>query len=390
MDRRRTIKADRANNFESGLGRKYDQWLLTTIVIMLSLGAVMVYSATIAGDKKMLSTNYNTLATHLAHIALGFGFLIAASFVRIEWLQAVSKKVMLLGLLLLSLVLIPGLGVEVNGSMRWFDIMGLRFQPSELVKIASLIYFSDYLSRKSEELHLFKVGIFNIGLVVGAIGLLLMLEPDFGTTVVIVATAGCMMFLAGVRFWHFIFSSSVAMVLMAGILVMAPYRLNRLLSFQDPWADPYNSGFQLSQALIAIGRGEWFGAGLGGSIQKLFYLPHASNDFLVAITGEELGAVGILFVLVLFGLFLFRAFHIAAGAFRVGNRFAGLLAQGIGLLFALQASVHVGVNIGLLPTKGLTLPFMSYGGSSMVTAMLAVGLLISVDKQCQIKSRKPK
>ncbi|NKB75921.1 MAG: putative lipid II flippase FtsW [Gammaproteobacteria bacterium] len=390
MTNNRTMQAGRTRGAEPGSLKKYDPWLVGTIAVMLSLGAVMVYSATIAGDKKTLNINYDTLTKHLTHIGLGFGFLVVVSFIKIEWLQAWSKKLLLLGLLLLAIVLVPGIGIEVNGSMRWFSVMGLRFQPSEFVKIASIIYFADYLSRKRDDLHLFKVGIVNIGLVVGTIGLLLILEPDFGTTVVVTATAGCMMFLAGVRFWHFILSSTVAIGLMAGILVMAPYRLNRLLSFQNPWADPFQSGFQLSQSLIAIGRGEWFGVGLGGSIQKLFYLPHAGNDFLVAIIGEELGAVGILFVLILFSVFLCRTFHIASQAFLQNQRFAGFLAQGIGLLFALQASVHIGVNIGVLPTKGLTLPFMSYGGSSMVTDMLAIGVLLAIDKQCRVNSGRPR
>jgi cell division protein FtsW len=255
------------------------------------------------------------------------------------------------------------------------------------MKIAALIYFADYLARKKDDLHLFKVGIINVGLVVGAIGLLLLLEPDFGTAVVITAAVAFMMFLAGVRFWHFIISISVAAGLMVLIMWMEPYRVARLLSYQDPWADPFGSGFQLVQALIAIGRGEWFGIGLGGSIQKLFYLPHAGNDFLIAIVGEELGAVGIFSVLGLFALFLFRVFAIARRALNLGQRFSGFLAQGIGILITLQAFVHIGVNTGLLPTKGLTLPMMSYGGSSMISNLAAVGLLLAIDRHSRPQLR---
>jgi cell division protein FtsW len=197
-----------------------------------------------------------------------------------------------------------------------------------------------------------------------------------------------MMFLAGVRFWHFLASVMVAAGLMALIMWMEPYRVARLLSYRDPWADPFGSGFQLVQALIAIGRGEWFGMGLGSSIQKLFYLPHAGNDFLVAIIGEELGAAGIFSVLALFALLLFRSFVISRRALLLGNRFSGFLAQGIGLLITLQAGVHIGVNTGLLPTKGLTLPMMSYGGSSMLSSMVAVGLLFAIDRQCRPQSRR--
>jgi len=256
-------------------------------------------------------------------------------------------------------------------------------QPSELMKIAALIYFADYLARKKEDLHLFKVGIINVGLVVGLIGLLLLLQPDFGTTVVLVTTVAGMMFLAGVRFWHFLVSISVAAALMTVLMWMEPYRVARLMSYRDPWADPFGSGFQLVQALIAIGRGEWFGIGLGSSIQKLFYLPHAGNDFLIAVIGEELGAFGIFGVLILFGIILWRSFVIAGRALDRGFRFAGFLAQGIGLLLCLQASVHIAVNTGLLPTKGLTLPLMSYGGSSMLSSMIAIGLLLAVDRQCR-------
>jgi cell division protein FtsW len=377
-DDRSTMQAGRASAPEAmGL----DIWLVTSVVALLSLGAVMVYSATIAEDSRTLSINHGQLVRHLVHIALGAVLMTIAAFIKMSWLQSASRALLLLGLLMLLAVLLPGVGVEVNGSLRWINLGGIRFQPSEFMKIAAIIYFADYLARKKDDLHLFKVGIINVGLVVGAIGFLLLLEPDFGTTVVITATVVVMMFLAGVRFWHFLIIVSVAVALMGAIMWMEPYRVARLLSYRDPWADPFGTGFQLIQALIAIGRGEWFGTGLGASIQKLFYLPHAGNDFLIAIVGEELGAVGIFAVLGLFGLFLFRVFAISRRALKLGQRFPAFLAQGIGMLMALQASVHIGVNTGLLPTKGLTLPMMSYGGSSMLSTMAAIGLLLAVDRQ---------
>ncbi|WP_424948073.1 putative lipid II flippase FtsW [Candidatus Spongiihabitans sp.] len=369
-------QAHRASDVSS-----YDQGLMFTVIALLSLSVVMVYSATIAADSRTLDINFKPLIKHLAHIGLGSALLFMAAWMQMNWLAATSKALLLIGLLLLVVVLFPGVGVQVNGSMRWIDLGGIRFQPSEFIKIAAIIYFADYLARKRDDLHLFKVGIFNTGLVAGAIGLLLLLEPDFGTAVVITTAIAGMMFLAGVRRWHFLISISVAAALMALIMWMEPYRVARLLSYQDPWADPYGNGFQLIQALIAIGRGEWFGVGLGSSIQKLFYLPHASNDFLIAIIGEELGAAGIFSVLTLFALLLFRAFAIAHRALRLGQRFSGFLAQGIGLLFAVQAGVHIGVNTGLLPTTGITLPMMSHGGSSMLISMVAVGLLFAVDRQ---------
>ncbi|WP_423907581.1 putative lipid II flippase FtsW [Candidatus Spongiihabitans sp.] len=380
----RTAMNTRATAFQANRVSEvssYDQWLMFTVIALLSLSVVMVYSATITVDSRTLDINFNPLIKHLLHIGLGSVLLFMAASIRMNWLAAASKALLLIGLLLLVVVLFPGVGVEVNGSIRWIDLGGIRFQPSEFMKIAGIIYFADYLARKREDLHLFKVGIINTGLVVGAIGVLLLLEPDFGTAVVITTAIAGMMFLAGVRFWHFLIGLSMVVMLLASIMWMEPYRVARLLSYRDPWADPYGNGFQLIQALIAIGRGEWFGVGLGSSIQKLFYLPHASNDFLIAIIGEELGAVGIFGVLTLFTLLLFRAFAISHRALQLGQRFSGFLAQGIGLLFALQAGVHIGVNTGLLPTKGITLPMMSHGGSSMLISMAAVGLLFAVDRQ---------
>lgn len=370
------MQADRVPETESPM----DMPLLLVVIALLSLGTVMVFSATIAGDSETLRINYSHLIKHIAHICAGLVLLLLASSMRLEWIQSSSRLLMLVGILMLALIFVPGLGIEVNGSLRWFNIGGIRMQPSELVKVISIIYFADYLARKKDDLHLFKVGIINVGLVVGIIGLLLLLEPDFGSTAVITATVVGMMFLAGVRFWHFLVSVGVAGILMTFLMWMEPYRVARLMSYRDPWADPFGSGFQLVQALIAIGRGEWFGTGLGSSIQKLFYLPHAGNDFLIAVIGEELGAVGVFAVIALFCVLLWRAFVIADKALNSGNRFAGFIAQGVGLLLSLQAVVHLGVNTGLLPTKGLTLPLMSYGGSSILSSMLAIGLLFAVDR----------
>ena len=355
--------------------------LMYVVIAILSLSLIMVYSATIAADRHTLDINFSMLAKHLLHIGLGSLLLFIMAVIRLDWLQSVSHILLLVGFVLLVLVLFPAIGVEVNGSMRWIDLGGFRFQPSEFMKIASIIFFANYLSKKRDDLHRFKIGIFNVGLVAGSIGFLLLYEPDFGTTMLITTTVAIMMFLAGVRVLHLLVSLGVAGAIMALVMWAEPYVMARLSSFRDPWADPFGHGFQLIQALIAIGRGEWFGVGLGNSIQKLFYLPHAGNDFLIAIIGEELGAVGIFGVLMLFALLLFRAFAIARKAFRLGHRFSGFMAQGIGLLFTLQASVHVGVSTGLLPTKGLTLPLMSYGGSSMLSSMAAVGLLFAVDRQ---------
>ena len=318
---------------------------------------------------------------------MGAALLLFAAFVRLDWLQRASKALLLAALVLLVAVLLPGVGVEVNGSLRWLEFGGVRVQPSEAMKIAAVIYFADYFARKQQELHRFKVGVVNVGWVVGVIGVLLFLEPDFGATAVIAATVFALMFLAGVRLWHFCAGAMVSGALLGALVWMEPYRVKRLLTHRDPWADPFDGGFQLVQALIAIGRGEWLGAGLGNSIQKLFYLPHAGTDFLSAVIAEELGALGVFAVLLLYVLLLWRAFVIARRALAQGHHFAAFLAQGIGLLLALQAAIHIGVNTGLLPTKGLTLPLLSYGGSSMLCSMAAIGLLFAVDRNTRAKPR---
>ncbi len=359
---------------------RYDSILLGAVAALLSVGIVMVYSVSIAADSASLRISSQLVGKQLLHIGLGAVLLVGAALLQLKWLQWASKALLIGCLALLAVVLVPGVGVQINGSWRWLEFGALRFQPSELMKIAVVIYFADYFARKHEHLHRFKVGVVNVGLVVGPICLLLILEPDFGAVSVLAASVIGMMFLAGVRLWHFCAGLGVASALLLALLWSAPYRIARLIGYRDPWEDPFNSGFQLVQALIAIGRGQWFGVGLGNSIQKLSYLPHAGNDFLIAVVGEELGSAGIFVILMLFAVLLWRAFVIAKRALQQGDWFAGLLAQGIGLLIALQAAIHIGVNTGLLPTKGLTLPLMSYGGSSMLSNMLAIGLLLAVDR----------
>ncbi len=360
-------------------------WLALVVTALISIGTIMVFSATIARGQAQ-DVNFAQLIRHFMHIGAGAVVLWAAASIRIDWLERVNKIYLLLGTFLLLALVFTGLGVEVNGSSRWIGLGEIRLQPAEFAKIAAIIYFADYLARKKDSLHLFRVGVTNIGWVAGALGLLLLLQPDFGSTVVILATIAVMMLLGGVRISHLAISIVVVTGLMTLILWMEPYRVVRLLSYRDPWADPFGSGFQLVQSLIAIGRGEWFGTGLGSSIQKLSYLPHAGNDFLIAIIGEELGAIGIFCVLSLFAAFLFLTLVIGQQALAQGLRFSGLLAQGTGFILVLQATVHTGVNTGLLPTKGLTLPLMSYGGSSMLSSMAAVGLLFAISRYTRLQS----
>ena len=277
-------------------------------------------------------------------------------------------------------------GLEVNGSRRWLSLFGFGLQPAEFAKLAMVIYAASYLTRKQAQIEQFTQGILNIGIVLALLGFLLLLQPDFGSFVVITAAVGLMMFLGGIRISHTILCLSLAGVVMFLLVSMSDYRMQRVMSFRDPWADPFDSGFQLTQALIAVGRGEIFGVGLGASIQKLYYLPHANNDFILAVIGEELGLLGVVLVIALFALLLHRALVIARAAELVGKIYAARLAQGIGFLLVFQAAINIGVNLGVLPTKGLTLPFISYGGSSMLVSCTAMGMLFAVDRQTRTRT----
>lgn len=365
----------------------FDGILALVVTSILLLGLVMVFSAGVAGSEGRFGLQFSHALRHGAHIAVGLVIMAGAVFVRLDWLQNNSKLLLLLGVLMLLALMVPGLGMEINGSRRWFSLAGIRVQPAELMKLVCIIYVADYYARKQNSIHLFKIGVLHPGLPVLLVAGLLLLQPDFGTTVVIIAAVAGMMFLAGVPFGYFVAVSVLMMMALAMIAVLEPYRMERLLIYQDPWADPFDKGFQLTQALMAVGRGGWFGVGLGNSLQKLSYLPHADNDFLIAIVAEELGAVGVAAVMGMFVLLLWRAFVIGSRALRQGLRFEAYLAYGIGLLLVFNAGIHIGVNTGILPTKGLTLPMMSAGGSSMLSSLLAVGLLFAVDRKSRAKPR---
>jgi cell division protein FtsW len=297
-----------------------------------------------------------------------------------RWRQA-GPLLLLAAFGLLVLVLVPGIGKEVNGSMRWIALGPINVQASELAKLFALIYVAGYLKRHCEDLRTadFRTSALALLRPMAVLAVLLLLEPDFGSVVVLMATALVMVFLAGVNLRQFGTLQVGTLLVMAALIYSSPYRRERLLSFMDPWADAQASGYQLTQALIAIGRGELFGVGLGASVQKLFYLPESYTDFLFAVLAEELGLVGILSVIVLFVILVWRAFEIGHRAERLGKEFSAYLAYGIGLLFGLQALFNIGVNMGVLPTKGLTLPLMSYGGSSLVVMCVALALLLRID-----------
>ena len=359
-----------------------DPVIVFVCLALLSLGVVMVASASVGVADRNFSNPFYYLQRQLVFVVIG---LVAAALVyRIRLVQWEKSGVALLGfaLFLLVLVLIPGVGKTVNGSTRWISLGIFNLQVSEVVKLFLLIYVAGYLVRHGEEVRTTLRGFIKPMLMVGLAGLLLLLEPDFGSTVVIMGTVLAMTFLGGVRFVQFasfmvLFGTSALM-----LIVSSPYRMERLTSFMNPWADPYDTGFQLTQSLIAIGTGGWLGTGLGGSVQKLFYLPESHTDFLFAVLSEELGFVGVCFVILMFTVLFFRIFKIGLQAEKSGNRFAAYLAYGIGVWLALQAVINMGVNMGLMPTKGLTLPLMSYGGSSLVVCCMAIGLLLRIHCEC--------
>ncbi len=289
--------------------------------------------------------------------------------------------------MLLVVVLVPGLGHVVNGSRRWLRIAGANFQVSELARVLVLIYVASYAVRRESELRASFIGLAKpLALLVG-VGALLLAEPDFGAATVLFATGFGLLFLAGARLRYVIAMTAIAAAGFGVLAVSSSYRLRRLTTFLDPWADPYNSGFQLTQSLIAIGRGEWFGVGLGESVQKLFYLPEAHTDFLFAVLAEELGLLGVIVTLGLFLGFIWRSFHIARLASEAGLKFPAYLAAGFGLWVGIQAFINIGVNMGVLPTKGLTLPLMSYGRSSLIVALAWVGLLLRVYHEACARQR---
>jgi cell division protein FtsW len=356
--------------------------LLWLAMGLLAIGLVMVYSASIAIAEAARYTGGNGeyyLLRQAIFIALGVGVGIAAFQVPMRVWQQASPYLFLAGLLLLVIVLIPGIGREVNGSRRWIPLGFANLQPSELMKFLAVLYAADYTTRKAAFMHDFKKGFLPMAAVMMLAGALLLREPDFGAFVVIISIAMGILFLGGLNWKVF---AGLVVVLLIGFVILiltSPYRLQRVLGFMDPFADPYGKGYQLSHALIAFGRGEWLGLGLGGGVEKLFYLPEAHTDFLLAVIAEEFGFVGVAVVVALFAWLVVKAFIIGHRAAQLERNYCALVAQGIGIWLGVQALINMGVNVGLLPTKGLTLPFLSFGGSGIVANCLAIALLLRID-----------
>ena len=360
---------------------RVDYWLLSSVIALATLGLVMVASASITFADRELGFPFYFALRQLVYIACGVLAGLLVFRLRLVLLERLGMLLLLMSFVLLLLVLVPGVGVEVNGAARWINAGLFRLQVSEPAKLFFIIYLASYLSRHSEEVRTRINGFLKpVGLLAIA-AVLLLLEPDFGATVVLAATVMGMIFMAGVKLVQFSGMLGLGVLSLGSLAVSSPYRMERLTTFLDPWADPFDSGFQLTQSLIAIGRGEWLGVGLGASVQKLFYLPEAHTDFVFAVTAEELGLMGVCVIILLYALLVWRAFMIAAQAEKADNLFAAYLSYGIGIWFGLQSFINIGVNMGLLPTKGLTLPLMSYGGSSMVVMCTAVALLLRVDHE---------
>lgn len=347
----------------------------------------MVTSASIdLADRHFQEPFYYTYRQGMG-LCLGWLGAMLALMMPIQIWYRFAASMMIMAIVLLVLVLIPGPGKIVNGSARWLNLGITAFQVSELAKLSVVIYLSSYIVRHPHALRENIQGFIRPMLLLSIVGALLVLEPDFGATVVILVTALAMLFLSGVPLWQFLLLLLAVLGILGGIAVSAPYRLERLVSFLDPWAVAFDSGYQLTQALIAFGRGEWCGVGLGSSIQKLFYLPEAHTDFVFAVLAEELGLLGALGTMGLYALFVWRGMIIGASAERRGDRFAAFVAYGISLWVGIQTMINIGVNTGVLPTKGLTLPFLSYGGSSVSVIGVAVGLLLRVDYENRTEER---
>ena len=354
--------------------------LLLTVSVLLTLGLLMMTSASV----EIASSRYGDPFFHLKRqsvfAVLGCIAMLTTLHLPMRFWRSISAYLLLLSFALLTLVLIPGVGRVVNGSARWIDLGFFNLQPSELAKVFIVIYVAAYLERHADEVRGTFVGFVKPLLVVAGAVVLLHFEPDHGAMVILLATVFCLIFLAGAKITRFFPLLLLCVGGVTYIAVMKPYVLERFTSYWNPWAaeNVFNGGYQLTQALIAFGRGEWFGVGLGNSIQKLYFLPEAHNDFVLAIIGEELGLLGVGFVIFMFVCLVYTGFSIGRQALSRGELFSAYVAFGVSLLFSGQALINIGVNIGLLPTKGLTLPFLSYGGASLIVCCYMAAILLRI------------
>lgn len=363
-----------------------DKWLLGSIAGIVILGLVMVASASIDISEKQFGSPFHFLVRQMIFL---FVALVLARFILrtpMKKIAELSPNVFIFSLVLLILVLIPHIGRSINGSSRWIGVGSIGLQVSEFAKLATILYLSGYLVRQNAQIQQHISGFIRPLCVLAVVAILLLKEPDFGASVVIISTAMAMMLLAGMRLQYFVILLLGVGGVFAFLAFESPYRLLRITSFLHPWENQYSSGYQLTQALIAFGNGGFFGVGLGSSIQKLFYLPEAQTDFLFAVLAEELGLIGITLVFALYSILTFRSLVIAKKAHEIGDYYSSFVAFGVGIWLGLQFLINVGVNAGVLPTKGLTLPLMSYGGSSLLIDICAIAILFRIDYETRLKA----
>ncbi|KAF1706087.1 putative lipid II flippase FtsW [Pseudoxanthomonas sacheonensis] len=366
------------------IGGRYDPWLLGVTLALTALGVVMVASSSIAMD----SNPFYYLTRHLVFLGLGIGLAYVAMRTELKTVEHYNQWLLLACFVLLLLVYVPGLGSSVNGARRWINLGVSKFQVVEAVKVLYIVWLSSYLVRFRDEVNATWPAMLKpLGVAVALVGLLL-LQPDFGSSTLLLAITAGMLVLGGVNLPRMSAPIVIGLPIFAFIAILEPYRMRRITSFMNPWEDQLGSGYQLSNALMAVGRGEWWGVGLGGSVQKLNYLPEAHTDFIFSVIGEELGFVGVCGVIALYALLAGRAFHIGLRCVEMRRHFAGYCAFGIALWISMQSFVSIGVNLGLLPTKGLTLPLISSGGSSVLMTCVAMGLLLRVSYELNRAERQ--
>ncbi|MGH8446700.1 MAG: putative lipid II flippase FtsW [Solimonas sp.] len=356
-----------------------DGWLCGAIAVLLIWGLIMVASASVAQAEKLTGDPFHFFYRQLLFMVLGGGIGFTMYCVPMEQWQRSSTWLYVFAIGLLIFVLIPGIGIKVNAARRWIDLGLFRLQASEPARLALIIYIASYITRRQQQLQSGFKGLAMPLIAVMIPSLLLLMEPDFGATAILMGVVFLMLFLGGARVLYYLAFVGFAAAGLMMIAVAAPYRVKRMLNFMDPWADVENAGWQLAQSLIAVGRGEWTGVGLGNSVQKLLYLPEMHTDFIFAIMAEEFGLAGIALLITLFGIVVWRGFTIARRAEMDGRRFQAYLCYGLTGWLGLQSLINMAVNMGLLPTKGLTLPLLSYGGSSLLTVCAMLGLILRVD-----------
>ena len=362
--------------------RALDGGLILMVMALVILGLVMVLSSSVAVSEVRFGHQWHYFQRQV--FALGVGGLLAALVLMVpseSWLRHRGKW-FLLGLVLLALVLL--VGREIGGAKRWLPLLVMNFQPAEWMKIATILFLAGYLQRHQDAVKQDASAVMRLFLPFGMMAGLLLLQPDYGTTVLIAGVLVGMLFIAGAPFRYFVITVLPIGALLAALVINSPYRMARVMNFMDPWQDPYGVGYQLSQALMAIGSGGITGSGLGASVQKLLYLPDAHTDFMFSVFAEETGWLGVVLLLSLYGVLLWRMFAIAQAAWTPEAPFKALVVYGIAIMFAGQILINVGVNLGVFPTKGLTLPFVSYGGSSLMMALLAMGLVLRIDYETRI------